>query len=242
MKVLVVENDQFNIELLEKALAKQHYLVDLAKDGQLGYSLAEAYHYDLVLASWELPLLSGLSFCQQLRNQGNLVPLVLMTTHQMVSGRNTKVLALDSGADDCILKPLDIPELLARIRALWRRINLAQSYVLEWEGLRLDLRSCRVSFQSRPLLLTAKEYSLLALFLRNGQQIFSNEALLDQVWCADEAPSANTVRSHIRGLRQKLRQVGASNLIETVHGLGYRLRLLEQGNHVGEPEKITQVA
>lgn len=241
MKMLVVENDQFNIEVLEKALAKQHYLVDWAMDGQFGCRLAETYNYDLALVNWELPLLNGLLFCQRLRTQGNLVPIILMTANLLVAGKNSKVLALDGGADDCILKPLDMPELLARIRSLWRRSNFAQSHVLEWEGLKLDLRSCRVSFCNQPLLLTAKEYALLALFLRNGHQIFSNESLLDQIWCSDDVPSANTVRSHIRGLRHKLKQVGAGDLIETVHGLGYRLRVQEDAK---QPIaiKVTQVA
>jgi DNA-binding response OmpR family regulator len=136
-----------------------------------------------------------------------------------------------------MVKPFDLHELLARIRALLRRGSSVTMPVLEWGNLRLDPSSCEVSYAGQVLSLTPKEYSLLELFLRNTQRIFSQSALLDHLWSFEESPLENTVRAHIKSLRQKLKKAGAAaDLIETVYGLGYRLKLREPEVRSGETE------
>ncbi|NEQ11212.1 MAG: response regulator, partial [Moorea sp. SIO4E2] len=150
-----------------------------------------------------------------------------------------KVEALDAGADDYLVKPLDIPELLARIRAVLRRSSTPLLPVLEWGLLHLDPSNCQVSYDQELLHLTPKEYGLVELFLRNPHRIFSQSFLLDNLWSFEEPPTENAVRAHIKSLRRKLKQAGAKNdLIETVYGLGYRLReTSSEGNGQTKTEK-----
>lgn len=222
MKILLVEDDELVAEVLKKALTAQHYLVDLAGDGQEGWELAEAFEYDLILLDLMLPKLDGLNFCKKRRAMGDRTPIVILTGQDTST---SKVMGLDTGADDYVIKPFDLQELLARIRALLRRGSSNLTPVLEWESLRLDPSNCQVTYEGQPLHLTAKEYGLLELFLRNNQRIFSQSALLDHLWSFEEPPSENTVRAHIKSLRQKLKKAGAAtDLLETVYGLGYRLK------------------
>ncbi len=223
MKILVVEDDRSLAKALQKVLSEQHYLVDVAFDGQTGLELAEAYEYDLIVLDVQLPNQSGIRVCQQLRSQRNNVLILLIT---LQGDSSQKVAGLDAGADDYLTKPIDISEFLARIRALLRRLG-SGSPILEWQGLQLDPQSCRVSRHDELLSLTAKEYELLELFLRNPKRIFSQSVLVERVWSIEELPTENAVRAHIKRLRQKLNQVGLQNAIETVYGLGYRLREVE---------------
>jgi DNA-binding response OmpR family regulator len=225
VRILLVEDDESLAEMLKDALTTQHYLVDLATDGQEGWDLAEAFEYDLILLDWMLPKLDGISFCKQLRQEGDRTPVLLLTA-QSTSAQ--KVKGLDAGADDYVIKPFDLHELFARIRALLRRDSSSATPMLEWGKLRLDPGNCEVTYDGQLLRLTAKEYSLLELFLRNPQRIFSQSALLDHLWSFDEPPTENAVRAHIKSLRQKLKKAGAAaDLIETVYGLGYRLKSRE---------------
>lgn len=232
MKILLVEDDQGSAEVLKNTLTARHYLVDLAMDGQVGLELAEAFAYDLVLLDVMLPKLDGINFCRQLRAQRNDTPVLLLTA---LDSSTSKVIGLDAGADDYLAKPFDTNELLARIRALLRRGSPVLSSVIEAGNIRLDSSSCKVTCNSQLLHLTAKEYTLLELLLRNSHRIFSQKLLLDHLWPSEEIPSENTVRAHIKGLRQKLKKAGADALIETVYGLGYRLKL-------GEDEVNNQAA
>lgn len=221
MRILVVDDDESIAGLLKTALTEQRYTVDIAVDGQAGWKMAESLTYDLILLDVMLPKLDGISFCQRLRSQGSQVPVLLLTAKDTSSD---KVSGLDAGADDYIVKPLDLQELSARIRALLRRGHSSASPLLEWGDLCLNPRSCEVVYGSHLLHLTPKEYALLELLLRNNQRVFSRSAILDQLWAFDdELPGEDTVKTHIKGLRQKLKAVGAADLIETVYGLGYRL-------------------
>jgi len=234
VKILLVEDDELVAEVLSKALTTQHYLVDLATDGQAGVELAEAFEYDLILLDLLLPKLDGISFCKQRRQAGDRTPILLLTAQDTSTN---KVAGLDAGADDYMVKPFDLHELLARIRALLRRGSSVTMPVLEWGNLRLNPSSCEVRYAEQVLSVTPKEYSLLELFLRNTQRIFSQSALLDHLWSFEESPLENTVRAHIKSLRQKLKKAGAAgDLIETVYGLGYRLKLREPEARSGEAE------
>jgi DNA-binding response OmpR family regulator len=222
VRILLVEDDEIAAELLRKDLTRQHYFVDVAPDGQAGWELADAFEYDLIVLDFMLPKLDGLSLCRQLRAQGNRTPILLLTAYD-----SEKVTGLDAGADDYVVKPYDFEELLARIRALLRRGDTNLSPVMTWGKLCLDPSSCKVTYNEQILQLTSKEYALIELFLRNSQQIFSQSSLLDHLWSFDEPPLENTVRAHIKSLRRKLEQAGGEDLIETVYGLGYRLRALD---------------
>lgn len=221
MKILLVDDDNALAELLIQQLTVQNYIVDRVADGEMGWSYASTFDYDLIILDWILPQLDGLQLCQRLRRNGYSVPILLLSSKNQ---QLDKIRGLESGADDYLVKPFDVKELLARIQVLMRRVAAEPQPILVWGDLCLDPVNCSVTYQGYPIALTAKEYALLALFLRHSHQIFSTSALLDQIWSSDEFPSEATVRSHIRGLRQKLKAAGISaNVVETVRGLGYRL-------------------
>ncbi|AFZ59919.1 response regulator [Anabaena cylindrica FACHB-243] len=228
MKILCVEDDRNIGNLLQITLAKQRYQIELAQDGQAGWDLAEVYTYDLILLDVMLPKLDGISFCKKLRsNQSSALnpnrdtPVILMTALDAVTN---KVMGLDAGADDYLAKPFNIDELLARIRALLRRNQIQKTPLLTWGDLWLNPNSCEVTFQEKPIYLAAKEYEILELFLRYPEQIFNPSRLLDRLWTADEFPSEGAVRTHIKGLRQKLKQAGVADILETIYKQGYRLK------------------
>lgn len=222
MKILLVEDDAGFAEALAEALSDQWYAVDVASDGEAGWMQAQAMDYDLMLLDVMLPKLDGISLCQRLRAKGYSNPIL------MITARDTsydKVSGLDAGADDYVVKPIDLPELLARVRALLRRGMSSTSPVLEWGGLKLDPSTYDVSYDNKPLRLTPKEYALLELFLRSGRRVLSRSLLIEHIWSLESPPTEDTVKAHVKSLRNKLKTVGAPNdLIETVHGLGYRLK------------------
>ncbi len=228
MKILCVEDDEGLAKLLQRSLTKQHYRVELATDGQQGWEMIQASAYDLILLDWMLPNLTGIDFCQRLRARHYLpsspnqdTPVLLMTALDAVTN---KVLGLDAGADDYVVKPFDLDEILARIRALLRRSQRTRSPLLQWGEICLHPSSCEVTYQGHPISLAAKEYELLELFLRNPNQIFSLDRLLFNLWATGGTPSEGAVRAHIKGLRQKLKQAGAEDPIDTLYKLGYRLK------------------
>lgn len=233
MKLLLIEDDELIVRSLAKALTEHHYAIDVATDGQAGLELAEAYTYDLILLDVGLPKLDGIRLCQRLRSQGNQTPILLITAQDNSTNR---VMGLDAGADDYVSKPFDLQELLARIRALLRRGGVALPPLLHWRNLQLDPSSCEVTCNGRLLHLTPKEYGLLELFLRNSHRIFSCGALINHLWSFEEAPTDDTVRSHVKGLRQKLKAAGiADDPLETIYGIGYRLKSPEaEGRNVTE--------
>ncbi|MGB3205592.1 MAG: response regulator [Crinalium sp.] len=248
MKVLLVEDDLSGAEILKKALVSQHYLVEIAHNGQEGWNLASAMSYDLIILDLMLPKIDGVSLCKRLRAEGLRTPILLLTAQD---SSNHKVIALDAGADDYVVKPFNREELLARIRALLRRGSTTTKPIIEFNSLRLDPSNCQVFYGKKLLHFTAKEYALIELFLRNNQRIFSQSALLDHLWSLEELPTENTVRAHIKSLRAKLKKSGASpDLIETVYGLGYRLNSKEsqlysannQISNEAEPEKNSRIS
>jgi DNA-binding response OmpR family regulator len=221
VKILLVEDDNILADVLKPALNQQRYVVDHAADGQTGWQLAELGDYDLILLDVQLPKMDGITFCQRLRAAGKMTPVLLMTVQD---SSLAKVAGLDAGADDYVVKPLDFDELFARIRALLRRSSPNQSPILTLGELQLNPQNCQVTYAGKQLSLTHKEYGMLELFLRHPHQVFSQSLLVDRLWSIDETPTENTVRAHIKALRQKLKQAGSEDIIETLYGLGYRLR------------------
>ncbi|NEO29102.1 MAG: response regulator transcription factor [Symploca sp. SIO3C6] len=222
MRILLVEDDERITDALAEDLSDQHYAIDVAYDGEEGWELATAFTYDLILLDIMLPKMDGITICQKLRSQGYSTPVLMLTARDTI---DDKVIGLDAGADDYLVKPFDLQELSARIRALLRRGNATSPPVLEWGNLRLDPSTCEVFYEERLLPLSPKEYSLLEFFLRSGRRVFSRAQILEHLWPFERLPEEATVKAHIRGLRQKLEAAGApSDLIETVYGLGYRLK------------------
>ncbi|MBE9167460.1 response regulator [Pleurocapsales cyanobacterium LEGE 06147] len=223
MKILLIEDDESLADLVKKTLIdQQNCTVDWTQDGYEGLELTDLFEYDLILLDLSLPNLDGIEVCRKSRNKGDRTPILLLTRHDTVT---KKVKGLDAGADDYLVKPFNLQELLARIRALVRRGNDSLLPAIQWNDLCLDLNNCQVTYQKKPLKLTAKEYALLELFLRNPQRIFSQSSLLDHLWALEEIPTENAVRTQIKGLRQKLKQAGVTfDPIETIYGLGYRLK------------------
>lgn len=233
MKILLIEDDQDLAASLVKGLTCNRYQVDWASDGEAGLALAQLKTYDLILLDFYLPKLSGLELCRKIRRGTEQVtdaelnqeiPILVLTGE---SDTAQKVLCLDAGADDHVVKPIDLDELTARIRALLRRGMGQRSPLLQWGELQLDPSTYEVTFREQIVPLTSKEYAVLELLLRHPQQVFSPAHMIDRLWAGDGSRHDATVRFYIQALRQKLKQVGAEELIETKHGLGYRLKPLD---------------
>lgn len=220
MRILLIEDDEILIQVLVQSLESQHYTVDVAQDGQLGWEYAQDSHYELILIDVGLPKLDGITLCQRLRSEGCSIPILLITAKDASSDR---IKGLDAGADDYLTKPLDLGELQARVRALLRRGETAFTPLLEVGELVLDPNSHQVRYGKQPLKLTPKEYSLLELFLRNPTRVFSRGQIIDRLWSYDDPPLEDSVKAHVKGLRRKLKKVGVSDWIENVYGIGYRL-------------------
>jgi DNA-binding response OmpR family regulator len=221
MRILLVEDDIRLAETLAEALTDQRYIVDIATDGEAGWHQVKTIEYALLVLDVMLPELDGIGLCHRLRSHGYNLPILMLTACDTLSD---EVTGLDVGADDYVVKPVDLQKLFARIRALLRRGSISSSPILEWENLRLNPSTYEVSYRQNPIHLTPKEYALLELLLRNGRRVLSRSVMIEHVWSLESSPEEHTVKVHIRGLRQKLKTAGAAeDLIETVHGIGYRL-------------------
>lgn len=224
LKILLVEDDLHSAAILLQLLSESHYTIDAVAEAKTAWQYVETYDYDLIILDVMLPDSDGLGLCAKLRNSGYTTPVLLLTAKDSTSDR---VMGLEAGADDYVVKPYNFQELVARIRALLRRYHESDILIQEliWEDLRLNLKMNTVTYKQQPLRLTQKEYGLLEIFLRHPQQIFSRSALIDRVWSAGETPSDEAVTTHIKGLRQKLKAAGLLiDPIETLYGLGYRLK------------------
>jgi two-component system response regulator MprA len=219
-RILIIEDDQAILKLLQRSLAYEGYTVDTATDGRTGLILARDHNPALVILDWMLPGMDGLEVCHRLRTGGSL-PILMLTAKDTVQDR---VQGLDAGADDYIVKPFNLDEVLARIRALLRRTQPERVPVLKFADLSLDTGSRQASRGSRLVSLTAKEYELLELFLRHPKQVLTREVIFDRVWGYDFGGESNVLEVYIRYLRQKLEAENEPRLIHTVRGVGYVLR------------------
>ncbi|MEH1942107.1 MAG: response regulator transcription factor [Nostoc sp.] len=233
MRILVVEDDVQLAEMLTEALTERHYTVDVAPDGEKAWDYINLLEYDLVVLDVTLPKLDGVSLCQRLRDvrrqndsslRNSALPVLMLTARDTLAD---KIIGLDAGADDYMTKPFEMPELMARIRAMLRRSSVTTSADLCWGSLRLNSSTYEVTYTDEPLHLTPKEYALLELLVSSGRRVLSRGGIIERIWSLEDPPSEETVKSHIKSLRHKLREVGApDDFIETVHGLGYRLKQL----------------
>lgn len=223
MQILLVEDDHQLGASLTEALTDKGYLVDWRTDGEQGWLQASVSSYAVIILDVMLPKLDGIQLCQRLRKRDSSVPILMLTARDTNSD---KVTGLDAGADDYVVKPFDLLELLARLRALIRRSSLDNpNTVLSWQQITLDPAAHQAFYGKTRLSLTPKEFNLLTLFLHNGKRVLSRAVVMEECWPADAIPDEATVKSHIKRLRQKLRKAGApKDVIETIHGVGYRLK------------------
>ncbi|HIK54194.1 MAG TPA: response regulator transcription factor [Synechococcales cyanobacterium M55_K2018_004] len=227
MRILVVEDDVQIATMLTEAFIGRQYEVDMVQDGEVAWHWLNSLDYDLVVLDLTLPKVDGIKLCQQLRARGAAarnatVPVIMLTARDTIAD---KVLGLDAGADDYMVKPFDLDELMARTRALLRRGCASANPTLAWGDLRLNPSTCEATYQEKALNLTPKEFALLELLIANGRRVMSRPIIIEKLWSQDESPTEEAVKTHIRTLRQKLRCVEApDDLIETVHGMGYRMK------------------
>ncbi|MDJ0735345.1 MAG: response regulator transcription factor [Nostocaceae cyanobacterium] len=219
--ILLVEDEVKLAKFVELELGYEGYQVTVAHDGLTGLTAARESHPDLVILDWMLPGLSGLEICRRLRTTGDRVPVILLTAKDEVSDR---VAGLDAGADDYVVKPFSLDELLARIRAHLRRTQETEADILQFDDLKLDRRSREVYRGTRQIELTAKEFDLLEYLMVHPRQVITRDRILEEVWGYDFMGDSNIIEVYIRYLRLKLEANKEKRLIQTVRGVGYVLR------------------
>ncbi len=226
-RILVVEDERAIANVLRRGLALDGYTVAIAEGGKAALEAVRDRSPDLVVLDLMLPDLDGLEVARRLRAAGEHMPVLMLTARDGVSDR---VRGLDAGADDYLVKPFALEELLARVRALLRRAtavapaNGHASETLRFADLTIDLGTREVRRGERHLELTAREFDLLVLFLRNPRQVLPRDLIMDRVWGEDFYGESNVLEVYVRALRTKLEERGESRLIHTVRGVGYALR------------------
>jgi DNA-binding response OmpR family regulator len=220
VRILLVEDNRRLNNSLKTSLVDDGYAVDSAYDGEDGEELAGIYPYDAIILDIMLPRKDGLDVCRALRRRRNNTPILLLTARDTVEDR---VVGLDSGADDYLVKPFAIEELRARLRALLRREASDKSNILTVADLTLDPATHHVERAGRSIELTAKEFALLEYFMRNAGRVISREMAESHIWSYDFQATSNVVDVYIRRLRRKIDEPFSPKLLETLRGVGYRL-------------------
>lgn len=223
MRVLVVEDERNIATYVKRGLEEQGYAVDSAYDGREALEWANAVAFDLIILDVLMPELNGIEVCRELRTMGVRSPVLMLTARDQIDDR---VAGLDAGADDYLVKPFALKELLARMRALGRRSGDApKSSVLQLADLTLDTTTHRVQRGGKAIELTAKEFSILNCLLREPGRVFTRTMIAEHVWNYDVFNQSNVVDVYIRNLRRKIDDPCDSKLIHTIRGTGYRLSL-----------------
>lgn len=217
--ILVVDDDPKILSVLGRGLRFEGYDVQLAADGSEALRISRMEPPDLVVLDVMLPGMDGLEVCRRLR-RGTNAPILMLTARDAVPDR---IAGLDSGADDYLVKPFDFDELLARVRALLRRVQPQAGELLTFADLRLNSGTREAYRDSRRIDLTTREYELLLLFMRHPRQVLTREQIRDQVW-GDALVDSNAIEVHIGRLRDKLEAGNEQRLIQTIRGAGYALR------------------
>ncbi|MEM9135785.1 MAG: response regulator transcription factor [Cyanobacteria bacterium P01_F01_bin.42] len=220
-QILLVEDDAKLAQFVKLELTQEGYDVTLAEDGMSGLTAARESSPDLVVLDWMLPGMTGIEVCRRLRSTGDKVPVILMTAKDEISDR---VSGLDAGADDYVVKPFSIEELLARVRAHLRRTHEEDPDILRFSDLTLNQGTREVFRDGRSIELTAKEFDLLLYLMRHPRQVLTRDRILEKVWGYDFMGDSNIIEVYVRYLRLKLEEKQEKRLIQTVRGVGYVLR------------------
>jgi DNA-binding response OmpR family regulator len=222
MKILVVEDDRKVAGFIEQGLKEEGYVVDVAADGEEATMLAHVYEYDIILLDVVMPKKNGFQVAAELRREGRKTPILMLTSRDSTED---VVRGLDAGADDYLAKPFKFDELLARVRALHRRGGAEVQESLQFGPVRMDRLRHTSSVNGRTLDLTPKEFQLLEYFLLHPDQVVRRTTLLEKVWDMHFDPESNVVDVHVGNLRRKLKDAAGINLIATVRGVGFTLRM-----------------
>jgi two-component system, OmpR family, response regulator QseB len=224
MRILVVEDDLRIAEPLAEDLRHQQHVVDLTADGISGWEYAQSQVYDLILLDVMIPRLDGIELCRRLRQGGCTAQVLMLTARDTIAD---KVIGLDAGADDYLVKPFDLDELSARVRALSRRGKEIRATILSHGDIQINPAIRAVCYGDISLSLTPKEYIILDYLLRHPQEVITKSALINKLWEFDQLSGVETIKTHLTNLRRKFKAVGCkTDPIETVYGVGYRLRAL----------------
>ena len=222
MEILVVDDDPALRAALDRALKLEGYRVSFAHDGRQALQMMTGASQDAVILDLGLPLMDGVEVCRRARERGDRTPVLMLTARDAVSDR---VEGLDAGADDYLVKPFALDELLARLRALLRRtVATPAEAILKFADMILDLQTMDVRRGKRDLELTRTEFRLLELFMRNPRVVLSRSRIFEEVWGYDFGASSNALEVYVSYLRRKLEADGEPRLIHTVRGVGYTLR------------------
>lgn len=220
-KVLIIEDDAGLIDMIEDWLTSEHYLTERAMTGGEAEELIRNYTYDVIVLDWQLPEVSGIDLLKALRADGNSTPVLMLTGKDAI---DDKEMGLDAGADDYLTKPFHMKELSARLRALLRRVGSSNANELTMGPLWLDPGSFIATLDGKSINLLPKEFQVLEHLMRHPGQVFSAEQLLDRVWKSESDVGPESVRQCIKRLRKKIEIEGQDSLIETLYGVGYKLR------------------
>ena len=221
MRILLVEDNRRLSDALRRTLEEDGYVVDTAYDGVEGEDMALISSYSLIILDIMLPKRDGFEVCRSLRDQRVATPILMLTARDAL---NDRVTGLDSGADDYLVKPFEVAELRARLRALLRRESDNKSGLLQVADLKMDPATHYATRAEQPLDLTAREYALLEYFMRNPNRLITREMVIQNLWSYDKTITSNVVDVYIRRIRRKLDDPHEVKLIETIRGAGYRLR------------------
>jgi two-component system response regulator MprA len=228
-RILIVDDEPAVREALQRSLAFEGYGTEVAVDGLDALTKAEAYGPDLIILDIQMPRMDGMTAARRLRASGSTTPILMLTARDTVGDRVT---GLDAGADDYLVKPFELDELFARVRALLRRSSYATATgadapddnVLAFADLRMDLATREVVRGERKVELTRTEFTLLEMFLAHPRQVLTREQILKAVWGFDFEPSSNSLDVYVMYLRRKTEAGGEARLVHTVRGVGYALR------------------
>ncbi|MGW2341750.1 response regulator transcription factor [Streptomyces sp. NPDC001661] len=228
-RILIVDDEPAVLEALQRSLAFEGYATEVAVDGADALAKVDTYRPDLVVLDIQMPRMDGLTAARRMRATGSTTPILMLTARDTVGDRVT---GLDAGADDYLVKPFELDELFARVRALLRRSSYAaagddapaDSDALSFADLRMDLTTREVTRGGRPVELTRTEYTLLEMFLAHPRQVLTREQILKAVWGFDFEPSSNSLDVYVMYLRRKTEAGGEPRLVHTVRGVGYVLR------------------
>jgi two-component system, OmpR family, response regulator len=224
MRILLVEDGRKAARLLAKGLEEERFVVDVASSGAAGDEMAGVNAYDVIVLDWLLPDKEGIDVCRDLRARGVATPILMLTARDSLEDR---VIGLNTGADDYLVKPFGFAELLARIQALLRRSDLTRPVVLKVADLTLDPWSHQVARGGLRINLTPKEYAILEILMRRPGQVVTRASLSERVWETEHDGFTNLVDVHVSHLRRKIDTAGSPPLIHTVRGRGYLLAVGE---------------
>ena len=223
MKIFLIEDEEKLVEHLKNGLEQEGYIINYCFDGEEGQNYVELNNelIDLIILDLSLPTRDGMMVCKNLRKKQISIPIIMLTANDKTED---KIIGLNAGADDYLIKPFAFEELLARIRVLLRRPRQLLSVEIKVGDITLDEVTRKVFCNGHELILTLKEFSLLTYFLKHPNRVFDREQIIDSLWDINSDSFSNTIDVHIKNIRKKLKEVGNEKALETIRGVGYRFK------------------